>query len=135
MTDFLELTPEQQQKLVQAALRQIAKQQPLNPQMVQALSPEALKMLLALVEQLKAQGLVGPHTRTPERLLAMFSLINQWGGRPETEPTGDEIVAQMIPQARDRLLAMEAIQARQSNAQAMVDSQESLAALRNPGIL
>ena len=117
-------------QVLKTALRQVAQQQPLSQDLIKALSPTALKLLLRMVQQLKAQGLAGPHTRTPERLLAMYKLINQRTGGQPTEPTADQIIQQMTPQARDQILGMESLLARQSNAQAMVDSSRLLGSLR-----
>ena len=123
------------QEDVKEILLQLAKQQTPDRRKLQQLSPQTLRSLLEIVQQLRAQGLAGSHTRTPERLLRMYHLINQRMGRQDREPTADEIIQQMPRSARNQVLGQEALLARQSNAQAMVQAQKSMAQLNRPGLM
>ena len=125
------LTKEQIKELLQ----QIAKQQTPSKQLLAQLDSRTLRLILEVVQQLRAQGLAGPHVRTPERLLRLYSLINRRLGTKDREPTADEIIQAMVPQARNQILGQEALLARQSNAQAMTDAQKQLAQLNRPGLL
>ena len=125
------LTSEQ----IKGLILQIAKQQPIDQETALQLDPKTLRLLLEVVQQLRAQGLAGPHVRTPERLLWMYHLIKQRLAGQEAEPDADQIIQSLTPQARQQILGNEAVLARQSNAQAMVNAQKQMAALNRPGLM
>ena len=125
------LTKEQIKELV----LQLAQQQTPSKELLTQLDSKTLRQLLEVVQQLRAQGLAGVHTRTPERLLRMYTLLNQRTGGPAKEPTADEIVQAMPRSARNQILGQEALLARQSNAQAVTQTQKQLAQTQNKGIL
>ena len=125
------LTSEQINELI----LQIAKQQPIDQETALQLDPKTLRLLLEVVQQLRAQGLAGSHVRTPERLLWMYHLIKQRLAGQEAEPDADQIIQSLTPQARQQILGNEAVLARQSNAQAMVNAQKQMAALNRPGLM
>ena len=125
------LTEEQIKDLV----LQIAQQQAPSKETLMQLDSKTLNRLLEVIKQLRAQGLAGVHTRTPERLLRMYSLLNQRTGGPAKEMTADEVVQKMPSQARNQILGQEALLARQSNAQATVQTQKQLAQTTHKGLL
>lgn len=125
------LTSEQ----IKGLILQIARQQPIDQETALQLDPKTLRLLLEVVQQLRAQGLAGPHVRTPERLLRMYHLIKQRLAGQEAEPDADQIIQSLTPQARQQILGNEAVLARQSNAQAMVSAQKQMAALNRPGLM
>ena len=125
-----QITREQAQELLQA----LVQQRPINKEVAHLMGNKALRQLLEVVQQLRAQGMAGPHVRTPERLLRLYILLNQRVPQ-EKEPTADQIIQSLTPKARDQILGHEALLARQSNAQATVTTQQQLARANNPAIL
>ena len=123
------------QEQIKTLLMQIAKQQTPDKAILRQMDSKTLRLILEVVQQLRAQGLAGPHSRTPERLLRMYTLINKRTGGQEKEPTAEEIIAKMVPQAKNQILGQEAVLARQSNAQSMVDAQKTMAQLNRPGLM
>ena len=71
-----------EQKVLEAALRQVAKQQPLSKQLIRSLSPQSLKLLMALVEQLKSAGAGGAARQDPGTAPADVRTNQQMGGSP-----------------------------------------------------
>ena len=125
-----QITREQARELLQA----LVQQQPINKDIARLMGNKALRQLLEVIKQLRAQGMAGPHTRAPERLLRLYTLLNQ-RVPPEREPTADQIIQSLTPKARNQILGQEALLARQSNAQATVTTQKQLAQANNPVIL
>ena len=119
------MSKDQEKQIVEEALKLIAEGKPLPRRMEHQLSPESLRKLLALVQQLRAEGQAGPHNRTPERLLAMQRIINRWLKPEDGEPTADQVAASTPGQKET-----ESLHVRKANAQASLDQKNKLARLR-----
>ena len=113
-----------EQTLVEEALKLIAEGRPLPEKLANKLPPALLQRLLALVEQLRAEGLAGPHNRTPQRILAMQKIINRWL-QLQGELTPDQ-AAKTVPGQTD----VESLHIRQANAQTAMDQRRMLGELR-----
>lgn len=110
--------------LLTEAFQLIAERKPLPRSLTRRLGPTVTRRLLELVEQLHAEGLAGPHHRTPERLLRMRAIINRWR-KPAVEPSTDQIAAALPGQS-----AVESLELRRSNARTSLDQRRELTELR-----
>ena len=120
------LPPEQLQPLLQQSLKSIAQWKPL-PQQATQLPPQYLNLLSKLVDTLRAQGLAGPGATTTQRMAAMREQLLSWGLLQRgSSPTADQIINQYPEQVRRSVLANEATQVRQDNAQQMVGAQTAV---------
>ena len=120
------LPPEQLQTLLQQSLKSIAQWKPL-PQQATQLPPQYLNLLSKLVDTLRTQGLAGPGATTTQRMAAMRKQLLSWGLLQKgSSPTADQIINQYPEQVRRSVLANEATQVRQDNAQQMTGAQTAV---------
>ena len=101
------------------ALELISQWKEIPEDLAEELTPGIMRRLLQLVRQLRAQGLAGPKARTPERLLAMQRIINQWSPPPK-DPEPD------YPGQKEA----ESLASRQVHAQTALDQRRQLAEAR-----
>lgn len=123
---------QEREALMQQILQAIAEWRPIPERLMQPLPTALLKKLLDAVNQLKAEGLAGPHNRANDRIKRLKSLLNQRGLGGEREPTADEVVNQQPPEVRNQILAQESALVKESEVRALQEMQKALARSNNP---
>ena len=120
---------EEREHLIFQIVKAIAEWRPIPEALLKPLPTQALQNFLAIVEQLKAEGLAGPRNRTSDRVKRLMQMLHRRGLQPQREPTADQVLAQQRPEFRNRILAQEAQAVRTSEARAARNAQATLARL------
>ena len=113
-------------QLILAAIQLLSRGLSPKGTLLKKLDKPTADLLIELTQQLKAQGMAGPTHRTPERLLAMFHLLNKYVPQERT-PTDIEFLSSLNPQLRKQIMAQEALLEKEAAARQMVLSKMQLA--------
>lgn len=122
----------ERQELIEMIIACIAEWRPIPENVLEALPDDMLQAILDVVTQLKAEGLAGPHNRANDRLKRMMVMLKRRGILPEREPTADDAVRALPPDARRDVLANESLSVRGAESMAARAMSGQVAAADNP---
>jgi len=126
------LEPKDRQELILQILTAIAEWKAPSPHLLKVLPTPLLKNLLMAIEQLKSEGLAGPHFKASDRLKRLKYLLQQRGVLPTQGPTPDDTLKAQGPQVENPVRAQEAKLVKESEVTAMLNLQRMLARSSNP---